>query len=182
MGLLGCLVPGCKKRRRSARHVDIASLKFSTLAEEYGLVHRPVYLNGQGPSSTSSGDIPARVELPPYQLTGPLEWEAHVEIGAGATCVCTSGSLPDDSTRTTLALAPAQPTAAVLSSLAVLVRAQVRRAGSARCGATPRRSSRQAAAGDLQVATRFWLARKSMVCAVSHATALPPAAALRGRV
>ena len=41
---------------------------------------------------------------------------------------------------------------------------------------------RQAAAGDLQVATRFWLARKSMVCAVSHATALPPAAALRGRV
>ena len=40
----------------------------------------------------------------------------------------------------------------------------------------------QAAAGDLQVATRFWLARKSMVCAVSRATALPPAAALRGRV
>ena len=74
------------------------------------------------------------------------------------------------------------PTAAVLSSLKILVRAQV-----ACRQRTLRRKAeakliRQAAAGDLQVATRFWLARKSMVCAVSHATALPPAAALRGRV
>ena len=93
MGLLGCLVPGRKKRRRSARHVDIASLKFSTLSlKNTGSSTVRVYLNGQGPVLTSNGKYSC-VELPPYQLTGPLEWEAHVEIGGGATCFA-SGSLP----------------------------------------------------------------------------------------
>ena len=124
MGLLGCLVPGCKKRRPSPRHIDIASLKFSTLSlKNTGSSTVRVYLNGQGPVLTSTGKH-TTAELPPYQLSGPLEWEAHVEIGGGATCFA-SGSLPDDPTRTTLALAPAQPTAAVLSSLKILVRAQV---------------------------------------------------------
>ena len=80
MGLLGCLVPGRKKRRRSARHVDIASLKFSTLSlKNTGSSTVRVYLNGQGPVLTSNGKY-SSVELPPYQLTGPLEWEAHVEV------------------------------------------------------------------------------------------------------
>ena len=172
MGLLGCLVPGCKKRRPSPRHVDIASLKFSTLSlKNTGSSTVRVYLNGQGPVLTSNGKY-SRVELPPYQLTGPLEWEAHVEIGGGATCFA-SGSLPADPARSKLALAPAQPTAAVLSSLKVLVRAQV-----ACRQRTLRRNAgqlvRQAAADDLQVATRFWLARKSMVCAWPRPSPAPP--------
>ena len=181
MGLLGCLVPGRKKRRPSPRHVDIASLKFSTLSlKNTGSSTVRVYLNGQGPVLTSNGKYSC-VELPPYQLTGPLEWEAHVEIGGGATCFA-SGSLPDDPRRSTLALAPARPTDAVLSSLKVLVRAQVTYRQRTLRRKAEAKLIRQAAAGDIQVATRFWLGRKTMVCAVSHATALPPSAALRGRV
>ena len=182
MGLLGCLVPGRKKRRRSARHVDIeARGGFSTLSlKNTGSSTVRVYLNGQGPVLTSNGKYSC-VELPPYQLTGPLEWEAHVEIGGGATCFA-SGSLPDDPRRSTLALAPARPTDAVLSSLKVLVRAQVTYRQRTLRRKAEAKLIRQAAAGDIQVATRFWLGRKTMVCAVSHATALPPAAALRGRV
>ena len=80
MRILGCLVPGRKKRRPSPRRVDIASLKYSSLSlTNTGSATVKVYLNGQGPILTSSGKHTS-VELPPYQLTGPLEWEAHVEV------------------------------------------------------------------------------------------------------
>ena len=175
MGLLGCLVPGCKSAglRRDTSTSPVSNS--DALAEEYGLVHPSVFQR-QGPVLTSSGKY-SRVELPPYQLTGPLEWGACRDRRALRFA---SGSLPDDSTcrdargsRRTAHRRGAQ--------LAQSTGAGAGSVPAAHAAAQRRGEARPPGGAGLQVATRFWLARKSMVCAVSHATALPPAAALRGR-
>ena len=148
MGLLGCLVPGRKKRRRSARHVDIASLKFSTLSLKNTGSHRPRLSQRPGPSPHVDGKYSC-VELLPYQLTGPLEWEAHVEIGGGATCFA-SGSLPDDRPLGSRSRRHNPRRGAQLAQ--VLVRAQVTYRQRTLRRKAEAKLVRQAAAGDLQVA------------------------------